>query len=618
MNKHPNTFHNSNWTFTGAWRGGTATGVLLVPGADRRILASSRAGIVCSEDAGETWRRCSQGLEDPAVLALAQTVDSRGRAVLFAGTETGRLYRSLDAGETWQELSSWAGLGVAAALAISPAFAQDQTLLVATAAGPFRSQDGGASWESSTFGLVDLEVLCFAFDPDFANSETLWLGTANGGLYRSRNGGRSWRDAGVGLPDTAMQCLAVANRQDETLLLAGTEEHGLFISADGGNGWQSLAALSDVSVNCLAIHSGGQRWLAGSDAGILRSDDGGERWQPVTGDDVIALALLWGEEDLALAASWQHGLYRSQDSGQHWQRANGSGPASLAAHAPPLALLTPHGELFAADLDGEWVHSTDQGATWRTVALEIEEPIAVMAGSGEGDDFVLCAGSGNLLYQRRGGGEWQALSLPEPVRLLTLSPGYAGDGLLFFTSAEGNLYRSTGSGDGWLPLALPWQGHTLLEMAVLQRSLYVVTAQAVDREYQMELWRSPDNGETWSDLAGFAAETPAVALLPLADEQQSIFLAVQNRLIHIYTKASGDDMAVDQHFLEAGVRITALTVAQGILYAATNRGVWRRHEDGSLHPAGDGLPDEIIVALLPTLDNALCAVTLGGRVMSNE
>jgi photosystem II stability/assembly factor-like uncharacterized protein len=619
MNNNTHIIHNSNWTYTGSWRGGTVTEVLLVPGTEQRIVASSRAGIYCSDDAGGTWQRGNQGLDDPAVLALAATVDSRGRAVLFAGTETGRLYRSLDAGQTWQELSGWAGLGVATALAISPAFAQDQTLFVATADGPFRSQDGGVTWESAIFGLVDLEVLCFAFAPDFAESETLWLGTANGGIYRSRNGGRSWRDAGAGLPDTAMQCLATVAREGATLLSVGTEEHGIFLSEDGGNSWRPLETISQVSVNCLAVSADGERWLAGTEDGIILSTNGGEQWQAASDDEVIALSLVWAGDDLALAASWQNGLYRSQDGGRSWQRANGSGSESLAAHAPPLALLTPTGELFAADLDGEWVHSTNEGSTWKPVALPFEEPVQVMAGSGLDETFVLCAGSGATLYQRHGKGEWQERPLPEPVRLLALSPEYTEDGVLFFVGVADHLYRSTDSGANWQLLPLPWGDRQILGMAIpagytKDASLHAITVYAGDAGYQMELWQSSDGGESWRDLAALTTESPVVALLPLADEEQSIFLAVQNRLIHIYTKTGDGEMAVDQQFLEAGVRITALAASQGILYAASNRGVWQRAEDGALYAVGNGLDSEIVVALLPAADGKLCSMTLGGHV----
>lgn len=598
------------WLPTGAWTGGTVTAALWVGDT---MLAAARAGIFRSADGGQSWQRSGAGMADPSVVALAAT--NEDDPTPFAATESGRLYRSVDGGQHWQEVEGWAGLGVATVLAPSPDYAQDGTIFAATVNGPFRSQDGGATWESSTFGLVDVEVLAMAVDPCFAENETLWIGTAGGGLYRSRNSGRSWRDAGIGLPDTAMQALLALPHADGTILYVGTEAEGVFRSLDGGNRWQPL--LTGIGVNALAALPDGSRLMAATDEGILFSEDGGQSWQSAADGECIALALAVSASAQVLAATWQEGIMLSADGGQSWQRLDGG---SLAVHAPPLALLTPMGEIFVADLDGGWSVSTDEGASWQLVDVALEEPISALASSGADGDFVLMAGSGQTLFRRCNGEEWEALDIPLAIDQLAISPHYHADRTIFIAGDDGSLYRSTDDGASWQPLSPPWPPRTLIGIHTASMAahllIYAVSAQARDHKFAVEVWRSADGGESWTDLAGFEADAPVVPLLATDDAERSLFLATQNRLIRLFTPADGE-LAVDQHFLDADVRVTALVAHADTILAASNRGVWQRRADGSIHPLGNGLEDEIVVAILPGKD-AFYAVTLGGGVWKGE
>src|SRR5262245_5881832 len=195
------------WQRLGSWAGGPVLDIGLSPtfAVDGMALAATAAGLYRTDDGGDSWQRTAAELADPSFLAVAFAPANRpGQVCAYAASESGRLYTSLDSGLTWQEVSAWSGLGQATQLLLSPGFDQDRTLFVATGTGVFRTQDGGLHWESATFGLHDLEVLCLALAPDFVSSEVIWCGTAAGGLYRSRNAARSWRDSGQGLPDDAV------------------------------------------------------------------------------------------------------------------------------------------------------------------------------------------------------------------------------------------------------------------------------------------------------------------------------------------------------------------------------------------------------------------------------
>ncbi|MEZ4734196.1 MAG: hypothetical protein R3E79_44445 [Caldilineaceae bacterium] len=384
------------WRRCGAWTGGTVGAVAISPNftQDGVVLAATAAGLYHSTDGGRHWTICQTGLSDPRITTVAFAPASPASAPMatplaFAATADARLFQTQNSGAIWQEVTAWAGLGLINAIAVSPNFLVDKTLFVATAEGVFRTQDGGHTWESSTFGLLDLEILCLACASNFAESELLWAGSALGGLYRSRNAARSWRESGQGLPDTAIQCIAVSPNfvQDQTLYV-GTESDGIYDSTDGGATWQPLSShLTGQPINCLAISPDGQTLLAGAEHGVYGSVDGGRRWTLTTDGAFPALAVAIAPDGTALAGAYQEGAFRRAADGGGWQPAS----SGLTAHTPPVVLRDQEDSLYLLDIDGALVMSCDAGNTWQLCnhALAEEPVLAVAMATGD---------AGSLLY----------------------------------------------------------------------------------------------------------------------------------------------------------------------------------------------------------------------------
>ncbi|MCX6048590.1 MAG: YCF48-related protein [Chloroflexi bacterium] len=620
------------WQRIGAWYGGTVFAVALSPNfaTDQLALATTGAGVYRSMDGGETWTLSNDGLYDPSTLAIsfAPQNSMAGRKV-FVSTSNGRLFTSQDGGQTWAEEPAWAGLGVITTLAISPNYVQDQTLFVGTEEGVFRSQTDGQQWESSTFGLLDLEVLCLACAPDFASSEVLWAGTAQGGFYRSRNAGRSWRDAGAGLPDTAIQCVAVSpNFETDQRLLVGTETAGIYQSVDGGTSWIALSAeLADQSIDCLAMAPAGHSIVASTGQGITFSTDGGKSWSMSETGRLAALSLGLDATGRVMAGVFQAGIYLSADAGQSWRQAVGN----LAAHTPPVVALSPHGELFALDNAGTLAYSADQGAHWQAMpdALALEISAFAVAGEQKTTTLYGITGEGDL-YRRPDNGTWACCLAATPdaakFTLLAVSPNFARDQLLALGDEAGQIWLWSTTSSQPVAVTVPCQDETLLQLAfspdyAADQALCAVTAQRDEQgNYRVQLWRSMDNAQSWANLAEFYTELPAVALAwPFDPTEQAIFLATRNRVIKLFIDPVDQQFVFEQRFLDQALQITALVAPadyahQPTLYAATNQGVYETEDGGqSWAMLGQGLEGRIVVALLPTVNAALSAMTLGGE-----
>jgi photosystem II stability/assembly factor-like uncharacterized protein len=124
---------------------------------------------------------------------------------------------------------------------ISPDYTRDGILLAGTVEdGVFSSADRGGRWVAWNFGLLDLNIICLAISPAYAEDETLFAGT-DSGIFYSTNGGRAWREAAFSLDLAPVLSLALSpNYASDGILFAGTESHGLYRSDDRGQTWIHL------------------------------------------------------------------------------------------------------------------------------------------------------------------------------------------------------------------------------------------------------------------------------------------------------------------------------------------------------------------------------------------
>src|ERR671934_163143 len=174
-----------------------------------------------SSDGGRTWERSEGiGLPEDSGLTLEKTwhvepgrANEPGR--LWLGAAPGALFRTDDGGTTWEPVRSlledptrdrWqpgAGGMCTHSIQLDPSDPQRMYVGI-SAAGVFRSRDGGASWELLTEGLpqsawqaVKREGMSF----DRHDPVGIYLGTQSGSLFVSPDGGGEWLEAAHYLPE---------------------------------------------------------------------------------------------------------------------------------------------------------------------------------------------------------------------------------------------------------------------------------------------------------------------------------------------------------------------------------------------------------------------------------
>ncbi len=282
-------------------------------------------GLLASDDAGATFRRCMTGIPDAYenscfTVAFAEDDDAHVWAGFGQwGSNRGLIAESRDGGATWTPLNR-AGSGMPDArprcltsrLPLKDNPARKHALAyVAEGAGVFASADGGTTWQACNAGLPAARVSCLARDADSAHVFYAGVSSANGepgAVYRSDDGCGAWRR--VSGPDVRLaevrQLVAKGGRVYTTTRSAMVGPSfmtgGVFRSDDGGAGWRQVytnrfcEALAidprdaDRVYASLHDHPYHDRSTGG---GVIASADGGATWRSLTNESLTCKGVSW-------------------------------------------------------------------------------------------------------------------------------------------------------------------------------------------------------------------------------------------------------------------------------------------------------------------------------------
>ncbi len=253
-------------------------------------------------------------------------------------------------------------------------------------------------------------TLSLALNPQ--NPNTIYAGSASGGLWRSYSAGRgaaAWERIATGFPVLGVGAITFAPGDSMVIYigtgevysnegsgesqaarwLRGTYGLGILKSTDGGTTWtKSLDWAYSQERGVWAIQVNPQNpntvWSATTD-GIYQSFDAGASWDKVH-DVEMAMDLVIHPADTNIViathgnfASPGHGLYRTTDAGASWSKIDEGVPAVFEGKAVldisrsnPDVIYASIGNGFSVNSgNATWLcKSTDAGETWSVVSVE--------------------------------------------------------------------------------------------------------------------------------------------------------------------------------------------------------------------------------------------------------
>jgi len=322
----------ASWTISNAGlRARLLTGLALSPafGQDQTLFVTGpQDGVSVSTDGGRTWEERDAGLGESAVLSVAVSPSYAADQTLYVATADG-VHVSHDGAATWHVPpgASSSARTVAAAPA-SVAGARPSVVAALSGGRLLASDDGGDTWRARELGFDGAEIISLALSPNYARDRTLFVATSQAGsagpgdivLWRSVDGGERWDrwlverevDAGAGAGAGAgarhdVVALAVSpSYPSDEVVVAGLGarvlkpvRHAREVRAGQRRPvWRAAHLGEGAAVTAVALSPGyaqDRTVFAAASAGVFVSRDGGDtyqRWSEGLGPPgVVALAI---------------------------------------------------------------------------------------------------------------------------------------------------------------------------------------------------------------------------------------------------------------------------------------------------------------------------------------
>ena len=175
-----------------------------------------------------------------------------------------RVWRTLNDANTWSDVSGI--LDGSFITCIEIARADTDRIYVGTEnGGIFRSDDGGNSWTSDIASSILPGRTITRLRSPAGDKDTVYASIANFGnshLFRSTNGGITWMDVDNGnLPDVPHHGISIPTTDDEMIFVGG--DAGVFLSKDAGATWHNISNnLPTTMVIDLVLHEATSTLLA--------------------------------------------------------------------------------------------------------------------------------------------------------------------------------------------------------------------------------------------------------------------------------------------------------------------------------------------------------------------
>jgi photosystem II stability/assembly factor-like uncharacterized protein len=250
------------------------------------------------------------------VVALA--FDQPSQSLLKASADA--VYRSGDGGRLWTpvQLPPTSASRSITSIAVS-AGATGSLYVAGPGIGVLRSDDAGRNWSARNEGLPGTDVAALATHAD--RPETVYAYASGRGIFRSEDGGQHWRLMDVG-PRGGVTRFVHSNMpgsmQSGWLFVAGSQ--GVRRAMDCFCGWRDAGELGRA-VHAVAYDPRQPSSLyAATDAGLVFSADGGEKWSPVSAPAVTISALVVTPGGALYAADAAGSVLRRSGAATPWER----------------------------------------------------------------------------------------------------------------------------------------------------------------------------------------------------------------------------------------------------------------------------------------------------------
>ena len=487
------------WEVKGLPDVGSIGKVLIDPNDDNTVFVGAMGplfrndtnrGVYKSTDSGNTWEQKLMVSDSTGIIDMA--IHPTNGDIIYAASwerirrpnrnqyfgETSRLYRSMDGGDTWAEMTNGLPSTMTNKGRISIDISQSNPDVLYTSftnpggiQGIYKTTDGGDSWvqvNSSGIGAVSYEWWFGGLFVDPSNENTLYyLGFEN---FKSIDGGSSWSPIFTGV-HVDQHALAFNTLVPGEVLLGN--DGGLYVSNDAGNSYVKENTLPITQFYKIHVDAqnadriyggfqdnGSQRTVSGSsnDWNFLTGGDGFQPLVDETNSDVIYTMYQYGN------------VLKSVNNGANFNvvvaglgaRNNWNSPLTMDPNNSQTLY-------FGANM---LYRSTDAAASWNAISPDLTNgniggnltfgTITTISVSPLDPDLIYVGtDDGNVWVTEDGGTNWTNISVNLPNRWVTkvlasrndLNDVYVTFSGYRYGEDDGHVFRSVNKGTSWFNIS---------------------------------------------------------------------------------------------------------------------------------------------------------------------
>ena len=558
--------------------------------------SNSERGVFKTTDGGKNWKKvlfvnAGTGAidlvmdpADPRVLYAAMWQAQRVPWKLTSGGPGSGLYKTLDGGAHWQNISKNAGFakGILGRIGVAVAASDPRTVYAIVQAhdgGVFRSSDGGTTWKhvNAQMKLRQRAFYYMSIFTDPTNAKTAYAAEVDD-VFKTTDGGVTWKPW-FPPTDHGDHHILWINPHNTKIMLEG-DDGGAVVTTDGGKSWSSELnqltgqfyhiALDDqfpFHVYGASQDEGAFEGPSATQSGFIAWGD----WHGVASGESTYVAPEPGNAQETFGGAYYSVLFH-QDNTVGQDHNVSPWPTYLggsAAIEQKYRFGWTHPVLFSPANKGELLEaaqvvfsSTDHGETWKVISPDLTR-----------DDKSTEGPSGGPIDHDQTGAE----TFPD-IASLAVSP-LNGDEL-WAGSADGLVHVTTDHGANWklvTPAQLPqWAQITSIEPSrATPGTAYLTASRYMWDDFHPYVYETTDYGAHWTALTNGLPDDQ-YAFVVRADPREPRLLFTGTRSgVYVSFNAGAEWQPLSLNLPGVQMRDIAIDARQGEVALATHgRAFW--------------------------------------------
>src|SRR5271165_1078985 len=294
---------------------------------DHIFLGTSTGTLFSSTDGGHSWSRFAHlGSGDDYVIDHL-AIDPQNSNKMYAAAwsvenqQSGDLFRSDDAGQTWETISAMHGKSIRA---MAMAASDSKTLVTGAVDGVFRSSDGGKSWQKISASNSDIHSIeSIAIDPK--NPSVVYAGTWHL-AWKTEDGGANWHHISKGMIEDSDVFSIIVDSTNPSVVFASACS-GIYKSQSAGDSFSKIQGIPFSARRTRVLKqdpSNPATVYAGTTEGLWKTTDAGKTWNRVTNPDIVVNVVMVDPRNSqrVMLATDRAGVLASDDGAQSFLTSN--------------------------------------------------------------------------------------------------------------------------------------------------------------------------------------------------------------------------------------------------------------------------------------------------------